>query len=183
MKRKTRQQPDDKKLRELVLYICERSEGDEAFGSAKLNKLLYLADFESYAATWRSITGHAYTALPQGPSPVKLKSITEKMKLRGDLAFQKRDYRGVMQLKPVALRQADIDAFTPGEISRIDNLIHKFWGRHASQMIEEEEPLGAWKIARKGETIPYGISFISNRELTPDEIRRGLKLSPTAKGH
>ncbi len=29
------------KLRELVLYICAASEGDEAFGSIKLNKLLF----------------------------------------------------------------------------------------------------------------------------------------------
>src|ERR1035437_1475045 len=64
-----RQKPNDDKLRELVLYIATASEGDEPFGKVKLNKILFFADFEAYRRFVRSITGHEYQKLAQGPAP------------------------------------------------------------------------------------------------------------------
>lgn len=48
------------KLRELVLYVCTASEGDESFGSVKLNKLLFYSDFLSYLQHGIPITGQEY---------------------------------------------------------------------------------------------------------------------------
>ncbi len=53
-------EPDDIKLRELVLYLATLSEGDATFGKVKLNKLLFYADFNAYLKFGKPITGHEY---------------------------------------------------------------------------------------------------------------------------
>ena len=40
--------PNDEKLRELIVYISDRCETDETFGAVKLNKILFLADFNAH---------------------------------------------------------------------------------------------------------------------------------------
>ena len=40
------------KLKELVLHICDISIADDAFGSIKLNKLLFFSDFQTFIATY-----------------------------------------------------------------------------------------------------------------------------------
>jgi len=50
----------DKRLRELILLIATRSEGDEPFGAVKLNKLLFYADFFAYVKFGESITGQEW---------------------------------------------------------------------------------------------------------------------------
>src|SRR5207249_1394411 len=39
------------KVKELILLVTERSEGDESFGMIKLNKLLFNIDFTQYGRT------------------------------------------------------------------------------------------------------------------------------------
>src|SRR5262245_55681451 len=44
-----------KKFKELVLYLALQSRADKQFGMVKLNKLLYLCDFEAYRVLGHSI--------------------------------------------------------------------------------------------------------------------------------
>src|ERR1700733_4521543 len=55
------------KFKELVLYLSQRSAGDEGFGAVKLNKLLYRSDFEAYRLLGRPITGETYIKQEFGP--------------------------------------------------------------------------------------------------------------------
>jgi hypothetical protein len=56
-------------MKELVLYLTAKSEGDSRFSSDKLNKLLFHCDFTAYRQLGRSITGYSYQKLPYGPAP------------------------------------------------------------------------------------------------------------------
>jgi hypothetical protein len=38
---------DDRKMKELILYLASKSEDDPRFSSTKLNKLLFYCDFEA----------------------------------------------------------------------------------------------------------------------------------------
>lgn len=60
---------DDRKRRELILYLASRSEEDPRFSSTKLNKLLFYCDFTAYRQLGQSITGHGYQKLQFGPAP------------------------------------------------------------------------------------------------------------------
>ena len=84
------QRPDDEKLRELILYIANLSQQDRSFSAAKLNNLLFHADFLAYQKFGSSITGQEYLAHPEGPAPKRLKAISESMRRECDLNFERR---------------------------------------------------------------------------------------------
>jgi hypothetical protein len=60
--------PDREKLRELILHVARRSEGDIAFGVTKLNKLLFFIDFLACLRFGKPITGEEYQKLDNGPA-------------------------------------------------------------------------------------------------------------------
>src|SRR5437868_742907 len=103
MAKRAKFKPDDEKLRELILLIASRSEGDPKFGKVKLNKLLFHCDFSAYLTFGQPITGQEYFALKQGPAPRRFLPVTKKMRDKGELAFQCRDNYGRKQEKPIAL--------------------------------------------------------------------------------
>ena len=50
-----------KKLRELILYICDKSKNHpKKLGMVKLNKILFFSDFTAYLRHGSSITGAKY---------------------------------------------------------------------------------------------------------------------------
>ena len=53
----------EEKLRELIIYISDKCIDDETFGAVKLNKILYLSDFDHYAKYGIPITGLPYQSL------------------------------------------------------------------------------------------------------------------------
>ena len=67
---------NDAKLRELVLYICYLSEGDNSFGKVKLNKILFYADF-----LWQ-LAGKGET-IPYSVALVGLRQPTEAERAMG----------------------------------------------------------------------------------------------------
>src|SRR6266540_3889807 len=56
-------QYDAEKLKELILYVADRSRDDLNFGAVKLNKILYYADFYAYRRLGHPITGAEYQKL------------------------------------------------------------------------------------------------------------------------
>ena len=64
------EEQNDTKLKELILYICEKSKDDPNFDMDKLNWLLYNIDFEAYKKFGKSITGSVYIRMPDSqPDP------------------------------------------------------------------------------------------------------------------
>src|SRR5262245_61954489 len=59
----------EKKLEELIVFFAHESAGDTFFGSTKLNKLLFIADFLAYGYLGKSITGTTYIHQDHGPTP------------------------------------------------------------------------------------------------------------------
>src|SRR5437764_15373763 len=103
---------NDEKLRQLILYIAELSEGDEPFGYTKLNKLLFYCDFLAYLNFGKSITGHEYQKLENGPAPRQMVPIVRDMEERGLLKMRQESYYGKSLVRALALEEADLEAFT-----------------------------------------------------------------------
>ncbi|HEY3319736.1 MAG TPA: Panacea domain-containing protein [Planctomycetota bacterium] len=179
--RLTRPQPDDNKLRELILYIAERSADDAAFGALKLNTLLFFSDFGAYRKWGRSITGQEYRALEQGPGPRRLLPVRRQMIKDRELAIQRREFYGKPQQRPVHLRTASLAAFSGDEIDLVDRLIQRWWGKTATEMSAGSHEFPDWSLAKTGETIPYSVALISSRELSRKEIEAGLALAAQAQ--
>ncbi len=166
------------KFRELLLYIAAQGEDDPEFGTTRLYKALFYADWNAYIVSGQSITGHQYIKGPYGPMPDHGAEILEELVKNRDAATEQRNRGGRPQRRPIALREANLDLFTAREIAIVDRVIENQRGMRATEISEQShrEIIG-WKIAREGETIPYESSWAAPRKLTPDEIAYGLQLA------
>src|SRR5947209_2464575 len=68
-----------RRLREAVLYTAHRCIEAPYFGLVKLNKILWRADFDSFADRGQPVTGRQYQRLPQGPAPVEMVPVLNGM--------------------------------------------------------------------------------------------------------
>jgi len=164
----------NKKFREVILYISRKCETDPKFSMTKLNKILFYSDFIHYARTGSSITGQQYQKLEFGPAPRAMKPICDQMEASRELAITPREYYGLIQNKPIALREPEIDVLSAREISIIDSVIEKVWRFSANQISSISHGFIGWQIADIGETIPYGLAWIETEPEFSEEERRAI---------
>ena len=170
---------EDRKLKELMLYIAKKSEGDPTFGAVKLNKILWAADFIAYGKTGQAITGQEYFRLPNGPAPRKLKPVRGSMLAAKECAIQRRDHHGRQQQRMIALRDPDLSDFSGEHIAIVDEVLSRLHGRSAAEVSEWSHRFPGWKAAEDRETIPYSTIFVSSRKLTEREREYGGGLQAT----
>lgn len=166
----------DKKLRELALYISERSAVDPAFGATKLNKLLFYSDFLAYLNFGKSITGQTYFRLNNGPAPKRWFFVREKMVDDGDLAVTKEEFFGFAKEKPIPLRKPDVSKFNAKELGLVDRVISKYLALNASQISDESHGFIGWSLAKDKEDIPYEVALVFRPELNEELIKHGLAI-------
>lgn len=157
------------KLRELVLYIADKCEEDSTFGAVKLNKILFYADFISFAEYGEAITGVKYKKYQQGPVPTILKRVRSEMEESGEVVVKKKSYYGYTQHRLISLRRPDFDQLTARDIALVDDVIQMFWD-HSAYKVRELSHDRAWKNASEGEAIPYEAAFVSDEALTEHDL-------------
>lgn len=153
------------KLRELILYVADKCEDDPTFGAVKLNKILFCADFISFAEYGEPVTGVKYRKFQQGPVPTILKRVRLEMEESGEVVVRKKSYHGRMQHRIIPLRQPDFSQLGARDIALVDDMIRMFWNRSAQEVSELSHDR-AWKNASEGEAIPYEAAFVSDEPLT-----------------
>lgn len=157
------------KLRELVLYVCKASEADEAFGSIKLNKLLFFSDFLSYLEQGISVTGQEYQKLKNGPAPRAMLPLLNDMQAAQQIAIAQRRYFGRVQKRPIALREANLAGFSGQEIALVDSVMRTLRGHNGMEVSELSHQFSGWELAEEGETIPYSSVLLQSAPLTSQE--------------
>lgn len=167
---------DANKMEQLLLYVAEESVGDPKFGKTKLNKILFYVDFFAYGILGRPVTGAEYQRRSYGPVPRQIVGARNALLARGDAVVEFADWFGLPQERLAARRNADRSVFSREEKSLIDSVIKALGDHNGSQAsdISHREP--GWRIADDRETIPYQAVFLSSRELTADDIRRGQEV-------
>src|SRR5687767_12671710 len=103
---------DAQKLKQLVLFIAEQCEADRTFGSVKLNKILWNADFAAYRELGQSITGARYQHQPEGPVLLPMLPVVRELEAQG-AARQIQGSEGPRHRRLIALTQPDLTDFTP----------------------------------------------------------------------
>lgn len=96
------------KLAELILYISDRHATDEEYGSMRLARTLFYADFLFYAQTGRSITGETYVRGQQGSAPAELLGTRNRLQRQRALVIEERLVNGSVQERPMPTRRADL---------------------------------------------------------------------------
>ncbi len=161
-------EPD--KFRELIVYICKKSEGDPTFGAVKLNKILYYADFAAYRILGKPVTGAQYQKLREGPAPQELLTARRALINEGEACIETRTYFTGTQKRLVINdgREADLEIFAPEELPKVDEIIAYFHGKTAREVsdISHHEP--GWALAEDREVIPYETAWLSMEPIGQD---------------
>jgi hypothetical protein len=123
---------DDRRMKQLVLYLTAKLEGDPGFSAAKLNELLFYCDFTAYQQLGRSITGYSYHKLPSSPVP------------------------------KAAQRASGSSALSAEELRLADQIIEDLWGGRTNEAKDYYPGFIGWQAAGLNEVIPYETVFLGN---------------------
>lgn len=160
------------RLRELILYVADRSENHEDFGAMKLNKILFISDFTSYLRHSETISGSQYQKLLQGPVPVHLFTVRKRMTTNGDIEIRKEKIPQGTQSIVIPLRPADLGMFAGRDIALVDEIIEELKGRPAGDV-----PNGiGWELAAVREIIPYETILLDDRGVQQQDIEEAHRL-------
>ncbi len=165
------------KFKELICYVAKQSEGDPAFGSVKLNKILFYADFAAYRDLGQPITGACYQKLREGPAPRELLAARDELVASGDIRVEERPYFTGMQKRLAVSRSRapDRELFDPKEIEIVDSVIHAFYGKTAREVSDFSHREPGWALAEDREVIPYETAWLSSGPLDQDAEEAGMR--------
>lgn len=180
---KTRE-ADDRKLRELILHICLRSEDDAWLGRTKLFKLLFFIDVEALKQLGHTVTGQEYEKQQLGPVPRRGRAAIEALADANDVMTFSRKIAGYPQERVFALRAPDLSVFDSSELLLIESVIEQHKRLTASQISSMSHDFVGWQAVEFYDRIPLGAALFVDRSLTPDERAYAKELAdlPELKG-
>ena len=161
---------NQKRLRELILYVAEKCGSDSKFGATKLNKILFWADFYSFARTGKPLTGVQYMRQQHGPVPKHFLPVRDEMIEEGELDVSERElFNGQRQIRFFAKRKPDVSVFTTEQIELVNEII-KYLRDQTAEEVSVQTHGRVWKSIPNGTLIPYEAIFVSDRGLLQSDI-------------
>lgn len=153
-------QPNLEKLKQLVIYIANKSKDDENFGMIKLNKLLYFSDFEAYRMLGKSITEIEYRKLEEGPVPFSIQEAMDELSDFGLIKVEQIRRFKYTQFKTIPTAEADTELFAPEELEIVDRIIEQYKHFNATEISNASHDR-IYNIPRMYAKIPYQYALIS----------------------
>ena len=167
-------QAQQKKFRELVLYVAQKSADDAKFGSIKLNKIVAFSEMIHFAKTGKPITGASYMKQPLGVVARCMKPTLDELAEKRDLAIIPQERHGKVAKVPTALRPAKVEVFEPSEVEAIDEVLKALHDHHGTSTSDLSH-----RLTPNWEYLPVGVEIPVSALLYPTEY----KLSPEETSH
>jgi hypothetical protein len=159
------------RVRELILYVARACESAEFFGAIKLNKIIWKADFDSYAARGVPITGREYRRRYFGPALLEMLPIHRDMFRDGLIREERRDFgkdeKGddVIEHRTIAVAEPDMDRyFDEVDRSYVDAAIRYYWDKSGNESSDDSHG-AAWRTRKDGDPMPYELALLSDEPL------------------
>jgi Antitoxin SocA-like, Panacea domain len=164
------------KLRELIVYLAQRSTDDPRFGRVKLAKLLFFCDFAAYSEFGEPLTGSCYRKKAHGPLADDELLALRDLEDSGSIEIQEVGVYMYTQKRIIPLRDPDISWLTPKQHSLVDEILKRHWDDHATDLSGLSHEFPGWDLAEWDEEIPYNRVYISREGPTQADIDRGVEL-------
>lgn len=164
------------RLRELILYIADKCATDPTFGATKLNKILFWADFRSFARFGQPVTGEKYKCLELGPAPAAMVPVRREMEEGGEIRLVRSPYHQRTQDRVIALRAANLSLFGGRDIAMVDQVIEELWDKPAVEVSQKSHGI-QWQTCPRNNLIPYETAYLSDEPITPGDIARTEELA------
>jgi uncharacterized phage-associated protein len=162
---------DEKRFRELVLYIAWKTKDDPHFGRTKLAKTLFYSDLAAYAERGQSLTGVAYEHWEHGPFPRVLYNVMGRLERDGLARQIAPEFRGD-EARLIALEEPGVE----GDLL-VDHYIKQMASRPTWWVRDASHQHPGWQLTGDGEEIPYYVAFLSRRKPTQRDLERGEQLA------
>jgi hypothetical protein len=163
-------------LGEAVLYVSKACDKAQNFGLVKLNKIIWRADFESFAQRGQPVTGRQYQRLKQGPAPVEMLPILNELQAAGLLAIKRVPQGDYEEQRPIALQEPVLTFFSPQDLLFLDQSIAAYWDKTGKEVSDISHG-AAWKSREDGEAMPYELAYLSDESLGRGQRARLLNLA------
>lgn len=160
------------KLKKLVHYVVSQCE-PESLGAIKLNKVLWVADLNQYAATGTPLTGEVYVKQQMGPVAGSLVGILSELQSEKKLVVRRRLAYGNPKVDYIALSEPEnlSATFTADEISVVHRAMEFVCAQTAHEISERTHDI-IWQLAEIGEEIPYEAMYASRLDgVTKDDVK------------
>ena len=149
---------DQKKCRNVILYVLNRSSKDFSIGINVLENILYFIDFDYYELFEESFIGGVYIKSDYNPA-TKMKglhSLIELMKLKKEIRSELNDFKNC---KLIAMQNKNLKLFNKDQIKLMDNVLSKLYGKTFNEIKSFSYNDMPIKIATKGEEVSYESVF------------------------
>jgi hypothetical protein len=160
------------RLREMILYVAERCAEATYFGAVKLNKIIWKADFDSFAARRVPITGREYRRRRLGPAAVEMLPIHRRMQQDALIRVDRRDLGdGYIEHRTIALVKPNLTLFDADDLGYVDASIRHYWDMTGSESSDESHGV-AWSTRHDDDPMPYELAFLSDEPLSLEQRLR-----------
>ena len=168
------------RLRRLIIYIAHRCADAKFFGQIKLNKILWKADFDAFAARGVPVTGRDYQRLPLGPAPKEMKPLYRDMLKDGIITTKRVEFgednfgNKITEFRTIPLVPADLSLFEPDDIAFVDAAIEYYWDMTGTETSDDSHGM-FWKTHNNGDPLPYELAILSDEPLDKQTRDRIIK--------
>jgi hypothetical protein len=118
----------------------------------------------------------AYFAIQQGPAPKALIPIRDDLLKECAISIEKRPMGNRTQDRVVPLREPYLDLFTKNELALVDEVIAELWDQSADEASNASHDI-RWRTLNLKDDIPYEAVFLSDKEITENDIQRTRELA------
>lgn len=169
---------NERKFKNLVLYIAQRWVDDKTFGKTSLYKTLWLSDFLAFATLGEPISGATYVHMTFGPGPDGGDEILDEMVEARQLAILSEPAFQYTRLRPVALIDPELEGvFGPSEIALVDDVLRVLAGWTASELSNMSHRLSAgWRQTEDGDVIPYETILLAPDDPTGADLEQASRV-------
>lgn len=160
------------RLKQMILYVSERSAKAARFGLIKLNKIIWKADFDSFAERSVPVTGRAYNRQKYGPVANEMPPVHSEMLRDGHISIERVDFGdGIVEKRTIAQCAPQLALFTAEDLKFVDASISYYWHRTGEEASDDSHGV-AWSTRRNGEAMPYESAYLSDLTLGPSQRLR-----------
>lgn len=167
---------DTSRLRQMILYVASKCEKAEFFGAIKLNKIIWKADFDSFAARHIPVTGSEYRRRKFGPALLKMLPVHREMLRDGAIRVDRRSFgkdeegNEIIEERTIALDRPEPRRFFSDEDLRfVDAAIEHYWNMTGTETSDESHGI-AWKTRNNGDPMPYELALLSDEPLDSEHL-------------
>ncbi|HOG15325.1 MAG TPA: DUF4065 domain-containing protein [Candidatus Absconditabacterales bacterium] len=164
IKHKTLNDRQYKKIKNLILYILNKTSSLPNVGKTVIYKILYFCEFDRYELTGERLTGLDFIKLPKGPAPENFDFIINRMEKEESIISITAKYMGYIQQRYIINEKVADNLLEGEQKTHVNKVIEKFKNMNASEISEYSHGDIPWKATPDMEIIDINLA---NHRLYP----------------